>query len=103
MTNPDLNALSLAELKQLRKDVEKAIEGFEARRKAEARAKAEEAAKQFGFSLADLVAAAASRPAAVPKYAHPENPELTWSGRGRKPGWIAEALAAGKTLEDFAI
>ncbi len=25
----------------------------------------------------------------------------TWSGRGRKPKWIVEALAAGKTLEDL--
>jgi len=25
----------------------------------------------------------------------------TWSGRGRKPKWVVEALAAGKTLEDF--
>lgn len=25
------------------------------------------------------------------KYRHPENPELTWSGRGREPKWLAEA------------
>lgn len=25
----------------------------------------------------------------------------TWSGRGRKPKWVVEALAAGKTLEDL--
>lgn len=25
----------------------------------------------------------------------------TWSGRGRKPKWVIEALAAGKTLEDL--
>ncbi len=25
----------------------------------------------------------------------------TWSGRGRKPKWVIEALAAGKTLEDM--
>ncbi|MBT0782153.1 H-NS family nucleoid-associated regulatory protein [Paracoccus sp. pheM1] len=103
MTEIDLNAMSLAELKQLRKDVERATTGFEARRKAEARAKAEEAAKQFGFSLTQLIETAAQRPAAAPKYVHPENPDLTWSGRGRKPRWIAEGLAAGKALEDFAI
>jgi DNA-binding protein H-NS len=26
----------------------------------------------------------------------------TWSGRGRRPGWIAQALQAGKSLEDFS-
>jgi len=103
MNDLDLNGMSLTELKQLFKDVEKAIDGFESRRKAEARAKAEEAAKQYGYSLSQLIEAATQRPAAAPKYAHPENPELTWSGRGRKPSWIIEGLDAGKSLEDFAI
>lgn len=26
----------------------------------------------------------------------------TWSGRGRRPGWVVDALGSGKTLEDFA-
>jgi DNA-binding protein H-NS len=26
-----------------------------------------------------------------------------WSGVGRKPIWVAEALAAGRSLEDFAV
>lgn len=25
----------------------------------------------------------------------------TWSGRGRRPAWINDALAAGKSLDDF--
>ncbi|WP_162247092.1 H-NS family nucleoid-associated regulatory protein [Rhizobacter sp. Root404] len=25
----------------------------------------------------------------------------TWSGRGRRPGWLAQALAAGKSLSEF--
>lgn len=27
----------------------------------------------------------------------------TWSGRGSKPRWLSEAIAAGKNLEDFSI
>jgi DNA-binding protein H-NS len=38
----------------------------------------------------------------APKYRHPSDPNLTWSGRGKRPAWIAEALAAGKSLEDLA-
>ncbi|WP_240540480.1 hypothetical protein [Paracoccus sp. pheM1] len=53
MADIDLHALSLAELKQLEKNVAKAIASFEDRRKAEARA-AEAVAKQHGFSLSDL-------------------------------------------------
>jgi DNA-binding protein H-NS len=41
--------------------------------------------------------------AVQPKYRHPTNPNLTWTGRGKRPAWIAEALAAGKSLEDLAV
>jgi hypothetical protein len=34
-------------------------------------------------------------------YRDPESGQ-TWSGRGLKPKWLAEALAGGKTLADFA-
>lgn len=40
---------------------------------------------------------------AAAKYRHPENPALTYSGRGRKPLWMVEALEKGGKMEDFAI
>ncbi|HWK83538.1 MAG TPA: H-NS histone family protein, partial [Caldimonas sp.] len=27
----------------------------------------------------------------------------TWSGRGRRPGWVNEALAQGKPLQSLAL
>jgi hypothetical protein len=36
------------------------------------------------------------------KYRNPSNPILTWSGRGKRPAWVNEALASGMTLEDLA-
>lgn len=27
----------------------------------------------------------------------------TWTGRGKRPGWLTQALAAGKNIEDFLI
>jgi len=40
--------------------------------------------------------------AAAAKYRSPTGE--TWSGgRGRKPRWVVEALAAGKSLEEFEI
>jgi DNA-binding protein H-NS len=105
MADFDLEALSLNELKKMQKDIAKAISTFEDRRKAEARAKVEAFARDLGYSLAELVGAdtKTSRAPAAAKYRHPENPALTWSGRGRKPQWFAEALSAGKTAEDMAI
>lgn len=105
MTDFDLEALSLKELKQLQKDVAKAISSFENRKKAEARVALEEAAREMGFSLDQLVGSEGKtkRAPAAAKYKHPENKALTWSGRGRKPLWFVEALKAGKTAEDLAI
>ncbi len=37
------------------------------------------------------------------KYRHPKNPDLTWSGRRRRPAWIREAVEAGRGLSDFEI
>jgi DNA-binding protein H-NS len=45
-----------------------------------------------------MLAARPAKQKAEPKYRHPDNPDLTWSGRGRKPGCIAEALETGKSL-----
>ena len=95
----------MKELKQLQKDLAKAISTFEDRQKAEARAKLGALAKEKGYSLADLVGVEvkAPRAAAMTKYRHPEDSALTWSGRGRRPQWFVEALDAGKKPQDLII
>lgn len=106
----ELSGLSVAELKQLSKDVEKAIKvAAETERKA-ALSAARIAAQEHGFELDELLGDAGATKAKgksgaknPPKYRNPENPEQTWSGRGRRPAWIAEAEATGKSLEDMAI
>jgi DNA-binding protein H-NS len=105
MADFDLEALSLGELKKMQKDVTKAISTYQDRQKAEARSKVEAFARDLGYSLAELAGTETktSRAPAAPKYRHPENPALTWSGRGRKPQWFVEALEAGKTASDLAI
>jgi DNA-binding protein H-NS len=101
----DLNSMSLKELKDLQAQVARAIANFEERKKKAALAELEEKARELGFSLAELTggAVARKRAVAVAKFANPADPSDTWSGRGRKPRWFAEALAAGKTAEDMAI
>ena len=37
------------------------------------------------------------------KYRNPDNASQTWAGTGRKPAWIVEALASGKTLEELTV
>ena len=107
MVDVDLSAMSLDELKKLHKDVSKAIANYEERKRLEAIAAVEAKAHEMGFSLAELTGAPGKRKAAkaagIPKYVHPENPSVTWTGRGRQPAWIKEALDAGRSLDDFLI
>ncbi|MCJ8138235.1 H-NS family nucleoid-associated regulatory protein [Falsirhodobacter halotolerans] len=101
----DLNEMSLKDLKEMKQQVERAISTFEIRRKREVAAKLEAEARDLGFSLQDLAAATQTRrrSPAAPKYANPDAPDETWSGRGRKPRWFADAIEAGKTPEDLAV
>ena len=105
MADYDLEALSLSELKKMQKDVAKAISTYQDRQKAEARVKVEAFARDLGYSLAELVGAETktARAPVAAKYRHPENPALTWSGRGRRPQWFVEALAGGGTAGDMEI
>ena len=106
MANFDLEKMDLEGLKALEKDVEKAISSFEKRRLSTARAELEKKAAELGVSLSEVVGGAttkAKKSVSPPKYMHPENPDMTWTGRGRKPKWIEEGLSSGKSLEDFLI
>ena len=86
----NLDAMSLKELKDLRTQADKAIVGFEARKKQEALSALEEQARSFGFSLSELVTDAPmrKRKPARAKYANPDNKSETWTGRGKAPRWI---------------
>lgn len=104
MADIDWDALSLKELKGIQKKATKAIESFEDRKKQEALNALEAKAAELGFSLKNLVGKKGAKATkSLPKYAHPENPAVTWTGRGRQPQWIKDGLKVGKSLEDFAI
>jgi DNA-binding protein H-NS len=64
-----------------------------------------QAAREHGFALSELLGDmhARRRKPARAKYAHSENAAVTWTGRGRKPKWVAEHLAKGRTLDDLAV
>ncbi|WP_300550182.1 H-NS histone family protein [Roseovarius sp.] len=97
--------MSLDELKGLKKDIDKAIDTYENRKKAEARKELEEHAKQLGFKLVELVSdkPMKTRKPVTAKYQHPENNTITWSGRGMKPKWVNEYIDNGGNLDDLLI
>ena len=105
----DLSKLSVEELESLVKDAQAEIT---ARREAERErvlGQMRELAASLGLTLEDVVKLERRKEVkgvaatVQPKYRHPTNPSLTWTGRGKRPAWIAEALAAGKSLEDLAV
>ena len=103
----DLHSHSLDELKQLQKDVDRAIKSYEARKLEAARAELEAHAKELGVTLKQVMEDAGTKKAKAPlpvKFRNPKNPEETWSGRGRKPRWLTVAMTrVGAKMEDFAV
>ena len=102
----DLSKLSEKELLKLQVEVDKALKDFEKTKREAARKAAEAAAKKHGFSLTDLVGGGRGKAKKAPapaKYRNPSDPAQTWSGRGRQPGWIKDAIKAGKDLKKFEI
>lgn len=102
----NLESMSMRELKQLQEKVAIAIYECEKKVKKEAQHALEMKARELGFNLADFVETKGRSDKgkkAPPKYADPENPSNTWSGRGRKPKWLQGYLSAGKNIEDLKI
>lgn len=102
----ELKLMELDELKRAQKIINDAVENYEARKKAEALAALTAQAKEFGFSINELIGGDSkkgSRGAVAKKYMNPNNHADQWTGRGRKPKWVEEHLENGGTLEDLLI
>jgi DNA-binding protein H-NS len=106
MAQIDLEEMSLAELKALQKRVAKAIDGYEERQKFQALAALEAKAREMGFSLSELTGAPqgkAKRKPAAPKYRHPDDASITWTGKGRQPAWFKTAVTSGVSPDDLLV
>lgn len=55
-----------------------------------------------GFTLSELYPKA-PRKAVAKQFRNPADPTQEWSGRGKRPAWLNDAIAAGKSLSDFKI
>ena len=105
----DLKSLSLGKLNTLNQRIAREIEMRERVGKADVIKKLRKLAAAEGFALEELLSLPQDLQAAVPskakrtrlavakkkaplpiRYAHPGNPELKWSGRGRRPAWVAQ-------------
>lgn len=103
-----LDKMSSRDLNALKSRIDEAIAKRAAEEKAVTRAKIEEMVAAAGFSVAEILGGRArGRLAKVvkraPAFRNPANPAQTWTGRGRRPAWIAKSLAKGAKLDSFKV
>jgi len=107
MAKTDLSKLSLDELKQLQRDAAKRIKEIEREEKKKVLAKMQELAASAGMTPSEVAAhfgtSGRRRSKGTPKYHNPDNPGQTWTGKGRKPGWLQALIDNGGKLEDYEI
>ena len=107
MPLPKIDKLSYAELLELQARVVDTIAEKRAEEQAKVREKVAEMAAEAGLSLDEIISKSGGKDRrhgkVAIKYRNPKDPSQTWTGRGRRPAWVNEALKAGKTVDDLAI
>lgn len=112
MAKTNLSNYNLAELKGLQFDIEKEIKSRQKDEVRKAREQILAIAQDVGVPVSDLIAKAGGgkkggndQPGrqGEARFRNPADQSQTWTGRGRQPKWIAEALAGGKSLDDFRV
>jgi DNA-binding protein H-NS len=87
MATIDLSNYNLGELKGLQFDVEKEIKN----RQQDEELLAAKASKSRKSGQSNSAA----------QFRNPEDEAQTWTGRGRKPKWVLDALSNGKSMDDL--
>jgi DNA-binding protein H-NS len=108
MSNPVekfIEASSIEQLKTLIKNAEDAIEQKKAGEIQAIREQMVQMANQVDMSPEDILAYSTrkKRSSGKPKFRNLNNPSQTWTGHGKKPGWMKEALENGADIEAFRI
>lgn len=100
----ELDRMSLRELKELEVKVQRARAQVQDRSRVDLRKKVESLIADAGFKVTDIFGGRGGKGRTVAaKYANPDDPSETWTGRGRKPRWLTAKLQDGAKIEKFLI
>lgn len=102
----DFKNLSESQLRTMIEKAESVLKDKEVNKRKETIAKIKELAASIGVSVEinDGGKKTSRRSARVPiKYRHPEQPNLTWTGRGMTPKWLKQLLDRGHDRKEFEV
>lgn len=101
----DLSSYSRQDLIKLQRQLERELESRRRVDQRTARQEIRNIAEKYGMDVSELIGGASAR---APRgasgrsvYRHPQNPDLAWAGRGRKPKWVKEWEATGRPLDQL--
>ena len=103
--NPiDLENLDVEQLRAITENAQQLIDQKQHQRLYDAYMQFEQIAEDADSSIDEILKAGEKleKKRSI-KYRNTDNSEETWTGRGRKPTWLVEALPAGHELNEFAI
>ena len=103
----NLKTLSIAELKTLQDEISIEVELRQKEERQKLLQEFRDKAKSLGVSLEELMSGQKTKTRVVgkvaAKYVHPADASLTWTGRGKRPRWVAEWLDSGKSMDDLKV
>ncbi len=103
---PAVEKMSLKQIEALEARIADAKAAAMEEAKAEVKAKIDAVLESSGLTIGDLYPRAKQangRSKAGVKFRNPKDPSQTWSGRGRRPLWLVEAVKKGAKQESFAV
>lgn len=102
----DLNNLSVAELQAMIENAESALKDKQASQRKEIIAQIKELATSIGVTV-EIHEAEKKKmrqgAKVAPKYRNPDDPQLTWTGRGVMPKWMRALTESGRDKSEFLI
>lgn len=92
MKDNQLEKMTVKELRELKGRIDSAIASRQAKDRAELKQKMIALADEAGLTLDDVLGGARrggrAKGTVAVKYRHPDDANLTWTGRGRRPRWL---------------